>query len=150
MKVVFPWPSPKVFPNYKRANHWRKFRHVEKAEREAGCIITNAAIPAYERRELREGLTDKLRLAVVFFPPDRRHRDDDGMVGAFKHFRDGMADSLGIDDKHFRCAYGFAGPEKPGRIEVNILSRKNLKIGMATDFPSAVIGLPPSEKGEAA
>jgi crossover junction endodeoxyribonuclease RusA len=118
MKIVFPWPSPKVFPNYKRANHWRKFRAVEKSEREAGCILTCAAIPANERRELRDRLTGKLALSITFYPPDRRHRDDDGMVGAFKHYRDGMADSLGIDDRHFRCTYAFGEPEKPGRVEV--------------------------------
>ena len=120
-KLVFPWPSPKVFPNFKRAHHWRTFRHIEKAERETGCIITGAAISPTERRELRDGLQGKLRLSVKFFPPDRRHRDDDGVVGAFKHLRDGMADSLGIDDRHFRCAYDFGEPEKPGRIEVEIL-----------------------------
>ena len=118
MKIVFPWPSPNVFPNYKRESHWRKFRAVEKSEREAGCILTCAAIPANERRELRDRLTGKLALSITCYPPDRRHRDDDGMVGAFKHYRDGMADSLGIDDRHFRCTYAFGEPEKPGRVEV--------------------------------
>lgn len=120
MKIEFPWPSPKVFPNYKRAHHWRTYRDVEQAEREAGNILTCAAIPHQDRRELRDRLQGKLQLTITFVPPDRRHRDDDGIIGAFKHLRDGMADSLGIDDRHFRCAYHFADPEKPGRVEVSL------------------------------
>lgn len=63
-----------------------------------------------------------LSLRVTFYPPDRRHRDDDGMIGAFKHYRDGIADGLGIDDRHFRPEYVIAEPQAPGRVEVEILA----------------------------
>ena len=120
MLIIFPWPSPKVFPNFKRAHHWRTYRHVEKAEREAGWATTCEHLAAKDRRAIRDGLDGKLLLSVTFFPPDRVHRDDDGMVGAFKHLRDGMADALDIDDCHFRCIYAFGEPQKPGRVEVEL------------------------------
>lgn len=149
MKIVFPWPSPKVFPNFKRAHHWRTYRHVEKAERQAGWAHTCEYLTASDRRSIRDTLEGKLRLSVTFYPPDRRSRDDDGCIGAFKHLRDGMADALDIDDRHFRCAYDFADPDKPGRIEVKVLVCKKLENESARASADAVNGLPPSN-GEAA
>ena len=46
-----------------------------------------------------------IQLEIEFFPPDRRHRDDDNMIGAFKHGRDGMALAWNVNDKRFRCSY---------------------------------------------
>jgi crossover junction endodeoxyribonuclease RusA len=37
-----------------------------------------------------------------FYPPDRRNRDDDNLIAAFKSGRDGVADALGVNDKRFR------------------------------------------------
>jgi crossover junction endodeoxyribonuclease RusA len=37
-------------------------------------------------------------LILTFCPPDRRRRDDDNLVAAFKSGRDGLAEALGIDD----------------------------------------------------
>lgn len=39
---------------------------------------------------------------MTFYPPDRRYRDDDNMISAFKHGRDGVALALGVDDRRFR------------------------------------------------
>lgn len=117
--VSFPWPSPQVFPNFKRAHHWRSYRTFEQSERGNGALITCEAIP-YTVRHLVQG-EGKLRLRIDFYPPDRRKRDDDGCIGAFKHYRDGFADALGVDDARFRCQYEFHEPEKPGRVEVTVL-----------------------------
>lgn len=67
----------------------------------------------------REGHGLKIT-SITFFPPDRRKRDDDGMIGAFKNGRDGVADALGSDDHKFRPTYCFGEPVKGGRIEVTI------------------------------
>ncbi|KQM58771.1 hypothetical protein ASE65_10430 [Sphingomonas sp. Leaf16] len=61
-------------------------------------------------------------MTIRFVPPDHRRRDDDGMIGAFKHGRDGIADALGVDDHSFRPTYEFAEPEKPGRVVVEIIA----------------------------
>lgn len=43
----------------------------------------------------------RVHLWIDFYPPDKRHRDDDNMAAAFKSGRDGLADALKIDDKRF-------------------------------------------------
>ena len=63
-----------------------------------------------------------LALRVTFQPPNRIRRDDDGMIGAFKHLRDGIADALGMDDRLFRPEYHFAEPKKPGAVFVEIIA----------------------------
>ena len=40
-------------------------------------------------------------LSLEFIPPDRRRRDDDNCIAAFKSGRDGVAQALGIDDSRF-------------------------------------------------
>lgn len=60
-------------------------------------------------------------MRVSFFPPDRRRRDDDGCIGAWKHGRDGMADAFGLDDHAFRPEYRFCEPIKGGKVVVEVL-----------------------------
>lgn len=106
--VTLPWPPKELTPNARRRNHWRvtqrfthQYRHdchwLTKAERVRGVI-----------------------LSVTFRPPDRRKRDDDGMIGAFKAGRDGVADALHCDDHAFRPSYHFAEPIKGGAVIVEI------------------------------
>ena len=59
-------------------------------------------------------------MTIRFYPPDARLRDDDGIIGAFKHARDGIADALRVDDHRFRPEYHFMDPAKPGRVEVEV------------------------------
>ena len=43
----------------------------------------------------------RLHLWIDFYPPDRRRRDDDGLLASMKAARDGIADALGVDDSRF-------------------------------------------------
>lgn len=119
MIVSLPWPDRRVFPNYRQSHHWRNYADAVKKQRADANTLATVSIPLRDKREIagREG---KIEIKVTFYPPDRRHRDDDGMVGAFKSARDGIADALGIDDRRFRPQYYFADPEAPGRIEVEL------------------------------
>ncbi len=81
--------------------------------------MTTCAVPLSAKKALREA-DGLIPMTITFVPPDRRHRDDDGMIGAFKHARDGIADALGVDDRRFRPQYVFADAEKPGRVVVEI------------------------------
>lgn len=121
MTIVLPWPDKRLFPNWKRAHHWRSYRPAEAQAREDGAKATYAAL-GLGLREIRAALRGdgKIAMTITFYPPDRRHRDDDGMIGAFKNWRDGIADALGVDDRRFRPHYFFEDAEKPGRIEVSI------------------------------
>lgn len=119
MPIVLPWPDKRLFPNWKRAHHWSKYRPAEKAARELGWALACEALPPDIRQQIAHG-ENRIRLTVTFTPPDRRKRDDDGCIGAIKNFRDGLADALGCDDSRFRPRYRFAEPEKPGRVEIQI------------------------------
>lgn len=116
MRVILPWPDPRLFPNYKRSNHWRKFRANERDARALGWGLASEQISPDQRAAIRE-ITGHVMVTATFYPPDRRSRDDDGMIGAIKNYRDGICDAIGIDDKRLRVTYQFADPEKPGRVE---------------------------------
>ena len=106
--IVLPWPPKELTPNFKRRKHWSAYQPAAKRYR-ADCYWLTKA-------EKARGVI----LSVTFYPPDRRKRDDDGMIGSFKAGRDGVADALGCDDHHFRPSYHFAEPRKGGAVEVEI------------------------------
>lgn len=118
MKITLPWPDSKLSPNARL--HWRaKVGPKQDAKRRAAWL-TVAADGFHAARSALQGSDDKIPVRVTFYPPDKRHRDDDNMIGSFKSWRDGIADALAIDDRRFRPHYIFADPEKPGRIEVTL------------------------------
>lgn len=119
MIVTLPWPDKRLTPNAKRRTHWSVYRPAIKAARELAWGAATSVLPHDARHALHVS-AGKIALSVTFYPPDARRRDDDGMIGAFKHYRDGIADALGLDDHRFRPEYHFAEPEKPGRVEVEI------------------------------
>lgn len=117
MKIVLPWPDGRLSPNARV--HWRVKHAVKAPAREAGKYATFEAV-AGGMREARAALAgdSPIPVTITFFPPDKRHRDDDNMIGSFKAHRDGIAEALGVNDRRFRPTYVIAAPEKPGRVEV--------------------------------
>lgn len=113
MIVELPWPPREVWPNFRQSHHWRAFHNARKKQRSDAhlCVLATKGAVALDPR---------IPLAVHFYPPDRRKRDDDGCIGAFKSARDGIADALGVDDTRFKATYWFHEPEKPGKIVVEI------------------------------
>lgn len=115
MILDLPWPSPDLSPNARA--HWAVTAKAKKLARKDACTATKAAISAHGKPDLGEG---RIPVRITFYPPDRRRRDDDNMVGSFKAYRDGIADALGVDDQRFRPHYFFDDAAKPGRVEVFI------------------------------
>ena len=93
IELVLPWPPKELSPNARV--HWTKRSAVAKTYRAACYLLTNQS-------GLSVDWTGDVHAWIDFYPPDRRHRDDDNMVAAFKSGRDGMADALGINDRRFR------------------------------------------------
>ena len=92
MTVTLPWPPRELFPNSRV--HWGARARAAKAYRHAcWALAKEAGIVAPD--------SERIHLFVDFVPPDRRRRDDDNMVAAFKAGRDGLADALGVDDSRF-------------------------------------------------
>ena len=108
MKVTLPWPPKALSPNARV--HWSVKSQAAKSYRRHCsdlCKLANVVKPETDGR---------LHLWLEFFPPDRRHRDDDNMIASFKSGRDGIADALGIDDKRFVC-HPFVSDEIGGYIK---------------------------------
>jgi crossover junction endodeoxyribonuclease RusA len=108
-EITLPWPPKELSPNFKRRKHWRYYVPQARCYRSVCRALTYAS-----------GIRTGKIVEITFFPPDRRRRDDDGMIGAFKAGRDGIADALGCDDHTFRPAYHFGEPVKNGRVVVRI------------------------------
>ena len=116
MRIVLPWPDKALSPNARL--HCRVVAGAKKAARADAFKATLATAPAAVRRYVAGDY--KIDLQVWFYPPDKRHRDDDNMIASFKAARDGIADGLKVNDRRFRATYHFGDPEKPGRVEVII------------------------------
>lgn len=91
--INLPWPPKELNPNHK--THWAKKARIAKKYRSDCYLITKQA-------GININWEGFIHLWMEFYPPDRRHRDDDNMIASFKAGRDGMADALGIDDKRIR------------------------------------------------
>ena len=89
---------------------------AKKAARESAAWAAKAAWPAIDLPA--EG---RLHLWLDFYPPDRRQRDDDGLLSSMKAARDGIADALGINDSRF-VSHPYIKDEvrKGGMVEIRI------------------------------
>ncbi|MDR2333723.1 MAG: endonuclease [Burkholderiaceae bacterium] len=92
IRLTLPWPPKELSPNARQ--HWRVLAKAKKAYREA-CAWT-----AKEQGACKQD-AEKLHLAITFFPPSRRAYDLDNALARMKSGLDGLADVLGVDDKHW-------------------------------------------------
>ena len=116
LEFTVPWPPKELSPNARK--HW--------AVRSRKAKVYRAQCFAYARNALAQSdleLQGRLVLALVFCPPDRRKRDDDNLVAAFKSGRDGIADALGIDDSLFVTQFEIGQPVQGGAVEVSIYNK---------------------------
>jgi len=146
--VTLPWPDHRLNPNFKRSNsHWVYGPVAAKAKEEAWALCCSA-IPQEVRKRIID-VPGRIYMTVAFFPPDKRWRDDDNMIGAFKHARDGIAAALGVDDRLFRPHYFFEDPCKPGRVEVNF-SPTNFEQNVTRGAHAVVTQSGPKQRDNAA
>lgn len=102
--LTLPWPPAGLSPNQRL--HWAKKSKIAKAyRRQCHLLCRQAGLRASSNR---------VRLVLEFVPPDRRKRDDDNLVAAFKSGRDGLADALGIDDNRFITSFSLSSDCMPG------------------------------------
>ena len=112
IEITLPWPPLTLMPNAKRRAHWSSYSKDAKSYREACWALARKALG-------RKLFASCPAVEINFYPPDARNRDDDGMIGAFKNGRDGIADAIRWDDKHWRPQYHFHPPHRPdGKVVV--------------------------------
>lgn len=96
IEIKLPFPNMSVLsPNARK--HWRVKEPFIKGDRQY------AALMAGKHKGKFDG-SKPIALDLTFYPPTGHHRDDDNMIAATKHMRDGLADGLGVNDKMFRIS----------------------------------------------
>ncbi len=111
--VTLPWPPKDLSPNARV--HWAKLAKVKRAYRHAcRTLALQAGLGA-----AFEGGLSPMHVSLVFYPPDRRQRDQDNMLAAMKSGLDGLADAMRIDDRKFRTTFEVAN-EIGGMVKVRV------------------------------
>lgn len=114
IELELPWPSKDLSPNARL--HWAKKAKAVKAARAEAYLIA-----IHHKRPL-EG---RILFVLEFFPPDRRHYDDDGLLARMKSARDGIADALGVDDRRFVTQFSVSEEVvRGGLVKVTISEAK--------------------------
>lgn len=104
MVISLPWPPSELSPNARV--HWSvKAKHSKWYRTECHLLTLKAGIKAP---------AGKAVLSLEFVPPDRRARDDDNLIAAFKSGRDGIAAALGVDDRQFVTEFRMSAETTPG------------------------------------
>lgn len=97
MIVKLPWPSPALAPNRSNGKHWGTVAALKaKSKADAYALAKNAL----NGRKFDPDAD--FPVSIVFLTPDRRRRDVDGMLSSLKSSLDGIAQAIGVDDRHFR------------------------------------------------
>ena len=92
MILTMPWPPTALSPNARQ--HYMALARAKKKYREA-CAWTA------KEQGARRIEADKLHLTLTFFPPKRPGPDLDNCLASMKSGLDGLADVLGVDDRHW-------------------------------------------------
>lgn len=108
-----PWPLAILSPNA-RPHQMPLYRAKKKAKRiggEAVIVAGRPRFPAYT----------PLAVTLTFHPKNRNAPDEDNAIASLKAYLDGIAGTLGVDDKLFRLQQSImAEPVKGGRVLVSI------------------------------
>lgn len=111
LEVTLPWMPKALNPNQR--GHWSVKSKAAKAYRRTCHLLT---LEAGLRGVDWEG---DIHVWIDFFPPDRRHRDQDNMIASCKALFDGLADALSVNDKRFRL-HPYVKEEIGGMVKVRI------------------------------
>ncbi len=114
-ELVLPWPPAELNPN--RKTHWRRAAPIKANYRDACYILTKQSRIAIDW----EG---DIHVWIDFYPPNRRHRDDDNLISAFKSGRDGVAEALRVNDMLFRI-HPYIKGEIGGMVKVRFTRGPN-------------------------
>lgn len=115
MIIRLPYPDPVLFPNRRNGHSYHK-THAAKVKARDGAF--------WATKEVCKAFSDHggyIALSLLFIAPDKRRRDWDGLVGAFKACQDGVASALGVDDHRFKpVLVDWIQGGKPGCVVVAV------------------------------
>ena len=91
-EIVLPFPPTELSPNGRL--HWAVLARAKKQYREL-CYYNTLEQKAVAPK------SDKIRLELTFYKPNRRSMDRDNLLARMKAGLDGVCDALKIDDSRF-------------------------------------------------
>lgn len=110
--ITLPFPSADLSQNAR--SHWGVRARATKAARRTAFYLTRMAhVP---------DMAPPIAVQLTFHPEAAYHYDVDGLQSRCKAYLDGIADALGIDDKHFRPVSTICTPRKPGCVVITLKS----------------------------
>lgn len=108
LELVLPWPSKDLSPNARV--HYRVKAAATKLARQTAVVLAHEA--GWKGLQLPPG---RLHLWIdCYQAPGKKLPDDDNMIGRCKAYRDGIAQTLGIDDKRFKSHPDVKDERRPG------------------------------------
>lgn len=112
LTIDLPWPPRALHPNA-RVHYLTKSSTARKYR--SDCFFLTIDALKGTRPDFRA-----VDVHLEFSPPDSRHRDDDGMVAAFKNGRDGVADALRCNDRNWKTSHEVGEQVENGRVRLTI------------------------------
>lgn len=98
-EVIYPWMPKNLNPNARV--HWSILAEQKKRYKEACYWLSKSA-------KLPKVNGDRAHLEITFVKPDKRKRDLDNCLAAFKAGLDGISQAIGLDDSRFLLAIEVA------------------------------------------
>lgn len=96
LTITLPWLDTSLMTNRRSGRHWTTFQAAKVRARQDGFYAAKQVARGFESTNAR------LPMKVTFVQPDATvRRDWDGLSGAFKHYQDGIAKALDVDDSQF-------------------------------------------------
>ena len=89
--------------------HWATRARRAKSHRAAGRFAVSRLVEC-----------PPLPVTVTLVRVSPRRLDDDNLAAAFKAFRDGVADGLGVDDRDARIAWRYAQERGPVAVRLEV------------------------------
>ena len=103
------YPNAKLSPNA-RTHHMQKASITKKARSYAKLVALSSGAGSLDK--------SGIQVRVTFYPATKRRRDEDNVIGAFKAYRDGIADALGVDDSDIEFDYKLLKETRKGGVTV--------------------------------
>lgn len=113
MRIDLPFPAKELWPNGRA--HWAVVSKQKKLARKAAW---GAAMAKRDRVQLTNGL---LPIRITCYPKAKGPAPDrDNIVASAKAYIDGIADALGIDDKHFAAPTVYISGQRLAKFVIEV------------------------------
>lgn len=117
LQLVLPFPDGHLSPNRSKSLHWAVRARYARDLKDACFYLTSQ-----RGVELKKGV--EYDVILLFCPPDRRTRDRDNLLAAYKAGLDGMCLALGIDDAQLHQIPEIGPVVEGGKVEITIAPRE--------------------------